>query len=287
MGTRQKLGSDHGVAISMSVAGEVHRYERQFQDAWDFYKQAEEMFLRLRNWPWIGLVLQEQAVCLFQAHDAGHDLVDEPVDQSKVLITRALDICRDHAVRWYPSALNRAGRIFGRDEPDDGLSYFDCAIEEARRVADGWFLSASLIEYLELSYRAWTETAESRYRELIDVRVKDVEDALEEYRFPDFKGRWELLRGHLAVQDYLADGTDELPRAVRHYSDGFRVLVDRKVGSHGLAALASEFDKFQFLFVQLPPDVQAEWYNKLRSDWSKLASGDRSTLLLAQLERLY
>jgi tetratricopeptide (TPR) repeat protein len=287
MGTRKKLGSEHGVAVSMSVAGEVHRYERQFQDAWECYKQAEALFVRQRNWQWIGLVLQEQAVCLFQAHDAGLDLVDEPVDQSKLLITRALDICRDQAVRWYPSALNRAGRIFGRDDADDGLAYFDTAIDEARRIADGWFLSASLIEYLELSYRAWTETGESRYRELIDARAAEVEDALREYRFPDFKGRWELLQGHLAVQDYLASGTGELAKAVKRYSDGFRVLVDRKVGSHGLAALASEFDKFEGLFTQLPPATQSDWYHKLRADWSKLASGDRSTMLLSQLERLY
>jgi hypothetical protein len=199
-----------------------------------------------------------------------------------------MDICRDQAVRWYPSALNRAGRIYGRDEPDQGLDFFSTAVDEARRVADGWFLSASLIEYLELCYRTWQETDDPRYRELIDLRMNEVDDVLTEYRFPDFKGRWDLLRGHLAVQDYLANGRAEaLPVAVRRYSDGFRVLVDRKVGSHGLAALSSEFDKLHDLFRRLPPTVQAEWYKTLRSDWSKLASDDRSTLLLAQLERLY
>jgi tetratricopeptide (TPR) repeat protein len=287
METRQKLGSEKGVAISLSVSGEVYRYDRQFKDAWSFYQKAEVLFARLRNWPWIGLVLQEKAVCLFQADDSGLKLVDEPVEEAKLMIRRALDICRDQAVRWYPSALNRAGRIFGRDNPDVGLDYFDSAVNEARKIADGWFLSASLIEYLELCYSAWTESGHSRYRDLIAVRVPEVEDAIREYHFTDLRGRWDLLQGHLTVHDALDnDDLSQLDGAVRHYSDGFRMLGDRQVGSHGLAALTGEFDKLQKLFVRLPLDVQANWYDRLRSDWSRLGD-EKPTLLLAQLERLY
>jgi hypothetical protein len=246
------------------------------------------MFVTLRNWPWLGLILQEQAVCLFQAKEEGLDLVDEPVEQAKQIITRALSICRDQAIRWYPSALNRAGRIFGKEDPDAGLRYFDASITEARRVADGWFLSASLIEYLELSYRVWTETGDIRYRDRIGARVEDVLEAIREYRFSDLRGRWELLQGHLRVHDAVAAGTtDGLDDALRHYSEGFLVLADRRVGSHGSAAIAGEFERFHYLFAQLPADVQAEWYTTLRDEWSAPASGDRSTSLLARLEQLY
>ena len=288
MAVRRRLGSDHGIAVSMSVSGEVYRYDRKYAHAWDLYQQAEAMFVTLRNWPWLGLILQEQAVCLFQAHEEGLHLVDEPVEQAKQIITRALSICRDQAIRWYPSALNRAGRIFGKADPDTGLRYFDASITEARRVADGWFLSASLIEYLELSYRVWTETGDIRYRDRISARVEDVLDAIREYRFSDLRGRWALLQGHLAVHDAVAAGTtDGLDDALDHYSQGFLVLADRRVGSHGSAAIAGEFERFHHLFAQLPADVQAEWYTTLRDKWSAPASGDRSTSLLARLEQLY
>lgn len=287
LATRRKLGRDRAVAVSLNVAGEVHRYERLFEDAWNYYHEAEAMFVRLGDWPWIGLVLQEQAVCLVQMHDAGHDLVDDPVNEAKSLILRAIDICRDQAIRSYPPALNRAGRIFGRDDPDRGLSYLSTAIEEARRVADGWFLSASLIEYLELSYQAWIETADPRYRNLIDARVPEVESVLVEYRFHDCHWRWDLLRGHIKVRDFLAHGNiDVLSDAVLRYANGFKLLVDRRTGSYGRNALTSEFDKLQYLFVQLPQPVQAAWYATLRQHWTGLTP-DQRTLLLAQLERLY
>ncbi|HEX5117879.1 MAG TPA: tetratricopeptide repeat protein [Pseudonocardiaceae bacterium] len=288
MAVRSRLGSDHGIAVSMSVSGEVYRYDRKYAHAWELYQQAEALFVTLRNWPWLGLILQEQAVCLFQAHEEGLDLVDEPMEQAKQIITRALSICRDQAIRWYPSALNRAGRIFGKADPDQGLKHFDSSITEARRVADGWFLSAGLIEYLELSYRVWTETGDIGYRDRITARVEDVLDAIREYRFSDLRGRWELLQGHLAVHDAVASGSTEgLDDALRHYSTGFLVLADRRVGSHGSAAIAGEFERFQLLFAQLPTEVQAEWYTALRNEWSAPASGDRSTSLLARLEQLY
>ncbi|HEY1571807.1 MAG TPA: tetratricopeptide repeat protein [Pseudonocardiaceae bacterium] len=288
LAVRRKLGKEHGIAVSMSVSGEVFRYDRKYAHAWELYQQAEALFVTLRNWPWQGLILQEQAVCLFQAHEEGLDLVDGPAEQAKQIITRALNICRDQAIRWYPSALNRAGRIFGKDDPDRGLRYFDASITEARRVADGWFLSAGLIEYLELSYRVWTETGAQRDRDRITTRVEDVLDAIREYRFSDLRGRWELLQGHLAVRDAVAAGsTRGLDDALRHYSTGFLVLADRRVGSHGSAAIADEFERFQLLFAQLPTEVQAEWYTALRNEWSAPASGDRSTSLLARLEQLY
>jgi tetratricopeptide (TPR) repeat protein len=285
---RRQLGNEHQIAISLSISAEVHRYERRFTAAWSDYGQAQSCFETLRNWPWMGLLYQEQAICLVQAHEAGQSLVEDPVGEAKRLIGRAVEICHDHAVRWYPSALNRAGRIHGREDVALGLRYLDSAITEARRLADGWFLSASLSEYLELAYRAWLDTRDPALRALLGQRVADVEAAIEEYDFHDLKARWELLQGHLLVHDAVDSGrTDRLDEAIQHYSTGFLGLADRRIGSHGSSAIAEEFSQFHDLFGRLQPDIQARWYDRLRHDWSPETLGFRSTLLLARLEQLY
>lgn len=285
---RRRLGRLHGVGVSLSVSGEVYRYDHKFRRAWWTYEEAEAVFQELRSWPWLGQVYQEQAICLYQAEREGIMLIDDPIDKASTLIRQSLDICRDQAIRSYPSALNRAGRIFGIDDVDTGLRYLDESIDEARRIADGWFLSANLIEYLELSYRAWTDTGKRVYRDRLEARIADVTQAIDDYRFPDLRGRWQLLQGHLALRDALDSGRfDGLDDAVGHYSGGFVTLADERVGSHGSGAIAREFQRFRNLFVELPVEVQTQWYSRLRSDWSDPESGDRSTSLLARLEELY
>ncbi|HWM02454.1 MAG TPA: tetratricopeptide repeat protein [Actinophytocola sp.] len=285
---RQRLNRTMGTAISLSTAGEVHRYDRKFREAWEHYGQAEALFVSMRDPSWLGQVYQEQAICLLQAYDAGVELESEPVERAKALILQAVDICREHAVRAYPSALNRAGRIFGREDADRGLAYLEQSITEAKRVADGWFLSASLIEFLELSYEEWTRTQLPRYRENIESRAAAVADAIKEYRFADLGARWDLLRGHLGVHDALeTQNQDDFDTAVRTYATGFLALASRRVGSHGAAAIAAEFRRFRGLFERLPEDVQHEWYTYLRREWSRATEADRSTSLLARLEQLY
>ena len=87
------------------------------------------------------------------------------------------------AVRGYPSALNRAGRIYGGDDPDTGLKHLSEAIEQARRLSDGWFWFTSIIEYVELCYRAWERTEDDRYLEWIVGREPDVAQVMTEYEF--------------------------------------------------------------------------------------------------------
>jgi len=50
--------------MSQSVAGEVYRYARRFEKAWQAYAEAEQIFHGQRNWPWIGTIYQQQAICL-------------------------------------------------------------------------------------------------------------------------------------------------------------------------------------------------------------------------------
>lgn len=284
---RRRIGERHGVGVSLSVSGEVYRYDGKFLRAWKEYTEAETIFHEFKSWPWLGLLFQEMAICLHHATRERIPIENDQPTLARTLIRQSLDICRESAIRSYPSALNRAGRIYAVSDVDLGLETLDEAIVEARRIGDGWFLSANLMEYLELSYRAWTDTRWPGYREAIAARVPDVTDAIKTYSFPDLSARWELLQGHLIVHDALDSGRHhDLDEAVRHYSLGFRTLADERVGSHGSAAIAREFVTFRELFDKLPATVQQRWYGKLLTDWSPTET-QRSTSLLARLEELY
>ena len=60
-GQRQREGS------ALSVSGEAFRYEGKLARAWAEYQKAEELFHELKSWPWLGVIYQEQAICLHQA----------------------------------------------------------------------------------------------------------------------------------------------------------------------------------------------------------------------------
>jgi len=265
----------------------VHRYDGKFRRAWKDYKEAETIFHEFKSWPWLGLLYQEMAICLYYATREGIDLEENQCARARSLICQSLDICRESAPRAYPSALNRAARIHALTDIDLGLKTLAEGIDEARKIGDGRFLSANLMEYLEFSYRAWTDTGRPAYRDKIAARVPDVTNAITTYGFSDLSGRWELLQGHLLVRDALASGQHEdLDEAVRHYSMGFRKLADKRVGSHGEAAIAREFVRFRKLFDSLPQRVQRSWYEQLLADWSA-EDPQQSTSLLARLEELY
>ncbi len=285
---RRRLKKYQEEGNSWSVCGEVYRYARRFEKAWEAYAEAEQIFHDRRNWSWLGLIYQEQAICLFQAAQDGINLTpgSDPVEQAKRLITVALDLCRDLAVRGHPSALNRAGRIFGQDDADTGLRFLAEGIRQARTLSDGWFWFANLIEYAELSYRAWAETGQQAYRDGIVTLEADIADAMSEYEFPDLRGRWNLLQGHLGIHDWLATADQvRLSEALRNYTEGFALIAQGYVGSSGAAAISDEFRTFGKLLSQLSADIRAEWQDEFRRAWSNLGQG--STLLLARLEELY
>jgi tetratricopeptide (TPR) repeat protein len=285
---RHRLKKHQEEGTSWSVCGEVYRYERRFHKAWEAYAEAERIFQGSRNWAWLGLIYQEQAICLFQAREDGIDLIPgkDSVEQAKRLITLALDICRDQAVRGYPSALNRAGRIFGQEDIETGLRYLASGIEWARNLSDGWFWFANLIEYVELCYRRWVTTGLRADRDDIEGREAEIGQVMEEYEFPDLRGRWDLLNGHLAVHDALETGDESLLRtALERYKKGFTLIAQGYVGSSGASAVPGQFKIFGELFSRLPAATQAEWQNELRRAWEGLERG--STLLLARLEQLY
>ncbi len=285
-GTRRRLKKPADEGLSWSVCGEVHRYARRFEMAWRAYAQAERLLTEERPyWDRLGLVYQQQAICLHQADRDGIAIGTYPKAEAERRIQRALELCQSYAIRAYPSALNRAGRIVGARDPDAGLKYLEEGISEAQRLLDGWFWFANLIEYAELSYRCWRKTEEPRYRDNIEQRSSEIDRVVEDYLFPDLKGRWSLLRGHLAAHDYENSGdVGKLDEALAHYEKGFANLATRHVGSSGLASLNAEFAAFESIFSGLPENVKEAWQARLRSAWT--AAGETSVLLVAHLEEL-
>lgn len=295
---RTRYEDKHAIGVSLSVSGEVYRYESKFGRAMVTYRKAEEYFEGSKNWPWLGVLYQEMAICLHQAAREGVELIPELRGDAMSLVQQSLDICRESNARSYPSALNRAGRIFSAaGRVDEGLDLLEEGIKEAERIGDGWFLSANTIEYVEYAYRAWDRTGEPRYRDQIEARADEVVAVIDRYGFNDIGARWKLLQGHMRTNDAIAvleaqperTQPDEslFDNAADLYAEGFQVLADESIGSHGAAALAREFTRFRTLYYQLPLEIQSSWYRKLSDRWNSRATSEQSPSLLAKLEELY
>jgi tetratricopeptide (TPR) repeat protein len=283
---RRWLGNRQGEAISQSVRGEVYRYERQFERAWRAYETAEEIFQEQLNWAWLGTIYQEQAICLFQAAKDGVVLTEEhdQLTQAERLITVALDICHDFE-RDYPSALNRAGRIFGSKDHDRGLEYLRRGIGVAKELSDGWFWFANMIEYAELSYAAWLKTGNPAYRDGITEFESEVREAAAEYQYPDLSGRWLVVQGNLQVRAWQADhDVSHLNQALGLYTSGFPLIAKGQMGSSGAAALPGQFEAFRGLLRELPPAIRSQWLRQFNREWSGPLGG--SDLLLAGIAGL-
>jgi len=278
---RQGLKNPATEGLSWSVRGEVYRYARRFEMAWAAYGQAERL-LGGKYVNRLGFVRQQQAICLHQALQDGIALTEEPQGDAMALITMALGICQMYAVRAYPSALNRAGRIFAERDPDLALDYFREGIAEAKKLSDGWFWYANLIEFAELSYQRLELTERQEYRAGIDALADEITQVSQDFEFPDLSGRWRLIMGHLAVADYDRSGERaELASALEHYKEGFASIAKRNVGSSGAAAIPAQFAVFKGIFAGLSEPVKADWLGELYAYWGG------STLLLARLEELY
>src|SRR6185437_10547161 len=105
------------------------------------------------------------------------------------------------------------------------------------------FLLANLVEFAELSYLTWRETDRDKYRDEIVSYESQFDRAASEYEFPDLRGRWEVVAGHLRLWDWQAtrDGAT-LDAALRYYADGFLRIAERgHVGSSGATVTPAAF----------------------------------------------
>lgn len=276
-----RMGLPFDEGMSQAVCGVIYRYARRYEAAWQSYLVAGRLFRECRNRGRVGFVQQQQAICLLQAAEDGVALTSEPLADARRLIGGALELCKNYAIRDYPSALNRAGRIYSRTDPGAALSYLRQGITEARLLSDGWFWFANVVGYAELLYRRWVITADKEhYREII-AWTNEARMLAENYQFPDLAGRWQILQAHLSVDDYTETANDVLlDGALENYKAGFGLLSERLVGSSGIVKLDSEFQTFTNQMAALPAHVRQEWYQVLRSAWSD--SGPAH--LLARLE---
>lgn len=282
---RRRLNLTRYIGMALSVKGEVNRYARDYEVAWEAYREAEDIFESMDDWSWLGLVQQEMAICLYQASRigkvlSGFNTLEAMLERAKILIELALDYCREYSRRSYPSALNRAGRIlaWGFYQDDQGLSYLEEGIHEAEAVVDGWFWFANLIEYVELSYRTWLRTGKRSYLANIEAKAKDIDLVKNEYEFSDLKGRWELLQGELKVDAaHIAKKPVEknklLDKALEHFKLGYPLIGYGYVGSHGAVALADEFRRLERVMKDLPVNIQDVWFRTLNTAWSSPTSG--------------
>jgi AAA ATPase domain len=284
---RGKLEMHHEEAASYSVKGEVYRYQRKFKEAWMAYAEAEQL-LGESSVSWLGVIYQEQAICLFQSIQDDVQLLEpgeNVVEQAESLILASLDLCRVFNTRYYPSALNRAGRIFGSRLPDRGLDYLREGAERAQALSDGWFWMASLIEYAELCYRAWSEGENPGYLRLIPAIADKLQaPEVDELQFPELRGRWDVLQGHLAIREGLNGSTAKLDAALDNYRKGFPLITHGWVGSYGASAIPGEFAEFKKLFMLLPAQTGLHWLQELERSWN--SEDESSTQLLARLEEL-
>lgn len=300
---RNTIGEISAVGMTLSVRGEVFRYERRFYQAMQTYWDAEEIFAQLDNWGWLGLIRQQMAICLFQAYQSEeffpeYEDFDDMLSNSRIIVEDALDYCREYSRRSYPSALNRAGRILGVgfSEYDQALAYLEEGYKEAKDLADGWFMFANLIEFAELSYIASTELDNKAYLQKIYDKEKDIENAYEEYQFSDLRGRWGILQGQLAFGEAANSDDSEvvskqLEKSLEYFATGLPLIAHGYVGSHGAIALKGEFNKLEKVLVQLGEKKRIEWFRKLDETWSKRTEGIRKdrqeSSLLASLKRSY
>src|SRR5580704_3757298 len=285
---RKRIGRRHEQAISCGVKGEVYRYQRQFRAAWAAYAEAEQLFEEQNSWSWLGSLYQKQAICLYQAIPAGVQLPSPKpaLEHAESLILRSIELCKDLNARAYPSALNRAGRIFGDKDPDRGLGYLLEGAERAKGLSDGWFWMANLVEYAQLCYRAWSDGENPRYLEQIPViarRLQETEEA--ELEFPELRGRWNILQGHLAMHVGLNGSDAMLDAALENYRTGFPLITHGWVGSYGASAIPEEFRKFGELVWRLSDETRERWLRDLYTSWRE--PEESATQLLARLEELY
>ncbi|HKX26721.1 MAG TPA: tetratricopeptide repeat protein [Blastocatellia bacterium] len=296
---RRRLGNDLYVGMALSVKGEVRRYRDRFEEALTAYFEAERIFLRLAQNPWLGVIRQEMAICFYQAARAGEILPpfadrNEMLARARELALEAITLCRDYDIRSLPMALNRSGRIIGESDVEQGLKYLEEGIRVARSVADEWLHFASLIEYVTLCFTAWETSRERQYRDRIDAQAAEIERAMERTEFDALKGRWNVLQGHLKALDALDTGDLQsrhrlFDQALNHYKDGYLLIVKGYPASRSSAALQERVRQLEDLMTRLPAAERERWLTEMDAAWRNLPPQEKDFVaaLSAMVTDLY
>ena len=257
---------------SLSIQGEVYRYQKKFTEAYRAYDEAQAIFTNVVDSGWLGLVQQEKAICLVQDNPQAH------LEDARRYIENALYLCREYRIRDYAAALNRAGRIHVlRKDYTQAFKSFEEGIEMAEAAQDNWFLMANCAEHAELAFNRWYETKDPNYQSKL-MQHKELIEAREEtgeFAFGDLFGRWHLVRGHAAwfrgIQYHdrgeLENATQQWQEALDEYAVGFPMIALGYYGSHGIQAVPREGDLLNKHIMQLPTAEGKRWCEELNQQW--------------------
>jgi tetratricopeptide (TPR) repeat protein len=280
---RRRQGKRESIGISLSVQGEVYRYQGKFSKAYEAYQEALTIFTETQNSAWLGQVQQQMAIALLQ-EDPKKNL-----KEARRYIESALYLCREYNARAYPAALNRAGRIYWvSNELEQALQAFDDGIQVAKAIRDNWFLAATCIERAELVYQLWKDTNKREYQASI-FRDRDTIEKMEqsgEYHFYELFGRWHLIQGHVAWREgILSRQTECWQRALAEYKKGFPLIAEGFLGSHGIRALPQEGEKLKSNMLEMPRSIALSWCEEFNQAWGLL--GGQADILMGIVSDIY
>lgn len=298
----RKIDDPQLIGMALSIKGEIWRYWRLFHESYMANREAEEIFLVLDRNPWLGVVRQQLAICLYQAARAelrleGYDSLESMHADARRTIEHAIRTCRDYHMRALPMALNRGGSIFWDVEPIRALGYLAEGIVVAEEVSDTWMKVANLVELATLSFLLWQETGDRTHRETISERHKEISKAfaaLEEGAFLELRGRWQVIQGHMLLADGLeATGEDggrkSYDDALAHYIGGYLDIARGYASGRTYGVLQTMAKPMLVLMHQLNQNEVDLWLARLDRAWKSLAETDKScvgplTTLLGELD---
>lgn len=262
---RRRFTSPRFVGMSYSTLGEIYRYKRDFEHAFECYREALKIFEREEDNEWLAVIYQQQAIAKLQ----GRRNLQEAWED----VSRSIELCREYNVKYLPSALNRAGRIAAaREQFDQAERLFKEGVEEAEKVSDAWMGMATSVEMMELGYERWAKERTSRYIDLIeDYGRKADRYEKEGFMFRDLMGRTRRIRGHILYDRYRLGEADldALERALTYYQDAYPLIAQGYAGSHGLHALPEELEDLGARVDRLAPALATQWCDRLKQNWAQ------------------
>lgn len=273
---RQALGLTRELGMSYSMLGEVCRYHRNFPEALNYYRLAEDIFSELDDRGWLGRLWQEEAICLLQM---GGDLI-KALEKAKL----AIDYCSRYNTLALPSAYNRAARIIAASPEmnpeqrfDQSFFYFRSGIERALEVGDSWFFLSNCVEAMEVVQHEFERTRQPHLFKVIqeiDTRIeaelgKIPARARQSGRgyFPDLLGRRQIILGTLDYLEGFPEDSKKLENALRRYLQGFQLITWAFFGSYGLFRMTEELKLLTDRVINLPRKTALKWRDRFAREW--------------------
>lgn len=288
-----RLGNEPLRARVLNAKANIDRMAGAYESAYEAVSEAESLFVKLENDPWLGIVRQSMAICMYEAAEKNVRLLPykstaDILFAARELAYDAVRLCRSYQVLSLPRALYRAGHILSLFDHDEGLAFFYEGNEIAIDVTDRWMRIANGVDFASLAYNAWIETGDFKYRLKVDEMREEINAALSVHgasTFIDFRGRWEVIQANCKTADGLAKPlrSEELyEEALKLYVLGFLNIArgsaplqaSRSLGSLSSRSLDNLSRPFYELLKTLPQTVLVHWLDTLDREWRNLPDTD-------------